>query len=91
MRTLVLDCHEMNTREHLHAYLRKVLGLPPHYGDNLDALCDCLGEIGRRTEFVLAHPQQLDYPYGRAFLHAMHDICDGSAALSLRVAGEEPQ
>ena len=36
-----------------HDYLKEVLNLPDYYGKNLDALYDCLCEIGVETQIVL--------------------------------------
>lgn len=36
-----------------HDYLKEVLNFPDYYGKNLDALYDCLCEIGVETEIIL--------------------------------------
>ena len=36
-----------------HDYLKRVLNFPNYYGKNLDALYDCLCEIGVETEIIL--------------------------------------
>ena len=36
-----------------HDYLKEVFDFPEYYGKNLDALYDCLCEIGVETEIVL--------------------------------------
>ena len=36
-----------------HNYLKEVLNFPDYYGKNLDALYDCLTEIGIETEIKL--------------------------------------
>ncbi|MFC4804257.1 barstar family protein [Filifactor villosus] len=45
MREIHLDGKKMKTAEKTHLYLRVKLDLPYYYGDNLDALWDCLSEI----------------------------------------------
>lgn len=50
---LVLNGKRMDTREHAHAHLARRLRLPVHYGNNLDALNDCLGEISKPTRILL--------------------------------------
>ncbi|GIP24350.1 barstar family protein [Paenibacillus sp. J22TS3] len=42
MHSITLDGRQLHTREDLHAALREALDLPSHYGNNLDALWDCL-------------------------------------------------
>ena len=42
---IVLDASRMTSKEEAHAYLKEVLSLPEYYGNNLDALHDCLEEM----------------------------------------------
>ena len=42
---IVLDAKKMTDKEVTHAYLKEVLDLPDYYGNNLDALHDCLEEM----------------------------------------------
>ena len=42
----VLDCYEMYERRVAHEYIAKMLEFPDYYGKNLDALFDCLTEMG---------------------------------------------
>ncbi len=49
---IILDGKRMGDRDALHAELKEKLGLPDYYGDNLDALNDCLGER-REKELVV--------------------------------------
>ena len=42
----VLDGKKMVSREETHAYLKETFGFPEYYGKNLDALHDCLTEMG---------------------------------------------
>ena len=50
-RTLYGLC--MFTREKAHAHLKRRLRLPDYYGENLDALHDCLTDIHTPTEITL--------------------------------------
>lgn len=38
-----------------HDYLKEALNFPDYYGKNLDALYDCLCEIGVETEIILVN------------------------------------
>ena len=42
---ITLDIKEFKDRKKAHLYLKKILNLPDYYGENLDALYDCLGEV----------------------------------------------
>ena len=53
MQHYVIDCREISSREELHRLLAETLSFPEWYGHNLDALFDCLMEIGQDTELVL--------------------------------------
>lgn len=41
---ITLDFKNINSKEELHCYLQQQLQLPDSYGNNLDALHDCLSE-----------------------------------------------
>ena len=43
---IVLDAANMTEKNAAHDYLKKALALPDYYGSNLDALYDCLTELG---------------------------------------------
>lgn len=42
--TVILNARYLGEKEQAHEYLRKTFDFPPYYGNNLDALADCLGE-----------------------------------------------
>ncbi|MDL2318519.1 barstar family protein [Eubacteriales bacterium OttesenSCG-928-A19] len=65
MREIQLDGRDMPSREVAHAYLRNRLGLPGYYGRNLDALYDCLTDIGEPTRITLEHADALTETMGR--------------------------
>ena len=71
----VIDCTNATSKEALHQYLKEVLHLPDYYGGNLDALFDCLTEIGSPTRLVLQHTQRLISlgDYGEALLSTFRD------------------
>ena len=41
----ILDGKKMVSKEEAHKYLKEAFGFPEHYGENLDALHDCLTEM----------------------------------------------
>ena len=45
MEEKIIDCSEIHSREDLHRLFRETLDFPQWYGNNLDALHDCLTEI----------------------------------------------
>ena len=55
MRKRRLNGLFMTTKERAHRHIKRRLRLPDYYGCNLEALCDCLTEIGEPTEITLRH------------------------------------
>lgn len=53
MRTITLELRNIETVAALHIYLQYMLRLPPHYGRNLDALHDALGELAQPTRIIV--------------------------------------
>ena len=49
MEIIILDAQCMNSKSEAHTYLQEKLDFPEYYGKNLDALYDCLTDIGRPT------------------------------------------
>lgn len=72
-----------DTQEAVHEAFAKELGFPAHYGKNLDALHDCLGEIAEPTRVTL-----YDLAGWRRRLGA--DFCRRLAAVLAAAAEENP-
>jgi len=54
MKKIFLDVAGMRSREVAHKYLKNALALPDYYGENLDALYDCLGETCEPVQIVIS-------------------------------------
>ena len=52
MKKVVIDCEKLQQKEQAHLYLAEVFDFPDYYGKNLDALFDCLTELGECTIFL---------------------------------------
>ena len=52
--TIILDACSMVSRSTAHPYLKEKLNFPDYYGNNLDALYDCLTDLGP-TEVYFAN------------------------------------
>ena len=61
---VVLDASRMTDKETTHDYLKKVLDLPEYYGNNLDALHDCLEEM-KDVEIVVMNEECAGEYYGK--------------------------
>lgn len=52
-RKIMLRESELATPSDVHGLLARKLGFPSYYGENLDALEDCLGDIDSPTRIVI--------------------------------------
>ena len=52
MEEKIIDCTKIESREDLHRIFRETLSFPEWYGDNLDALHDCLTEITGKVRLL---------------------------------------
>ena len=68
----VLDAECMQTEEEAHKYLRKQLHLPEYYGENLDALYDCLTEM-EDVEIVIQNFNKIKGSYAVRILQVIED------------------
>lgn len=53
MREITIDCRGFVPRSELHKAFADALSFPDHYGNNLDALHDCLTDISEETRLRL--------------------------------------
>lgn len=77
MKKIILDCSAIADKASLHAALKAALSLPEWYGSNLDALHDCLGELGEPTKLVLQDYSLLAEhlgPYAAQLVYVLH-VC----------------
>ena len=87
-RVIVLNGKRMRTRERAHTHLARSLRLPGWYGRNLDALCDCLGEINVPTVILLRHARLMKQSlgdYGTKLISVLASMTGENTNLSLVV------
>ena len=72
----VLDGKKMVSREETHAYLKETFGFPDYYGNNLDALHDCLTEMGEMEVEIENTAEMLAAlgRYGEILLQVLEDV-----------------
>lgn len=84
MKTVVLDCKKFRTRIRGHKYLAKTLEFPDYYGNNLDALYDCLTELGQRTVLLKNTDVLRDSDcYGAKILRVIEDAANNNPNILL--------
>ena len=54
MKDITIDCSRIASPADLHRLFAEALAFPAHYGNNLDALHDCLTDIFEDTRICLA-------------------------------------
>ena len=90
VRKVILDCEKLTEREQAHQYLAKMLDFPDYYGKNLDALFDCLTELGKCTIVLegAAALRQTD-GYGAKVLKTLEEAARENSGLRLEIKDEE--
>lgn len=83
---VILNCENLTQRERAHQYLARMLDFPDHYGKNLDALFDCLTELGECTVIL---DGGADLPrsggYGAKVLKVLEDAALANPRLRLEL------
>lgn len=64
MKNIILDCAGITGRQILHQRLAASLEFPAYYGENLDALYDCLLDFGADTQLHFLHWEALQQALG---------------------------
>ena len=88
MNIFILDGTRMTDRETCHHYIASVMRFPDYYGSNLDALYDCLGELGDESTVIILNKtillMYLD-DYGEKLLATFRDAAAEPASFNLIV------
>lgn len=82
---ILCDFARLGSADAVYDYLRQELSLPPYFGRNLDALHDCLTDIGAPTRLILTGAEA---PFARRFLPVFRDAARKNRYLSVEVHGE---
>ena len=64
MNLATVSCKEIRSCASLHQALKEELSLPEYYGNNLDALADCLTDLSEDTLLILKDFSALEQTLG---------------------------
>ena len=84
---IVLNAKKMVRKKETHEYLQQMLELPEYYGKNLDALYDCLTEMGETVFFFEDAGEGSDY--FRKVLRVFKDAARENPAISIAEKRDE--
>ena len=79
MKRIILDGKKMTSRKQAHLSIKEKMGFPDYYGCNLDALADCLGEIGEKTRITLKNGKEFEENLGansKGFIRVFEDFAE---------------
>ena len=90
MKHVILDYEQLAKRKQAHLYLAQMLEFPDYYGKNLDALYDCLTELGECTIVLKGQPapDRTD-DYGVKVLNVLKEATLANPALHLEIQETE--
>ena len=70
MKRVWIDGKHINDMASLHRLVSVALGFPSYYGNNLDALYDCLTDLFEETEITVTNAEYLKKNLEKAFRNA---------------------
>lgn len=81
MNNITLKLDKFSKKEELHSYLKKKMKFPDYYGENLDALFDCLTDISTDTAVDIKYDE--DNELQRAVLAVFSDAVSQNTHLAI--------
>ena len=83
---VIINCENLLHRKQAHEYLAQILDFPKHYGNNLDALFDCLTELSDCTIVLMGEELLSQDSYGARIRKVMEDAAQSNPGLKLEKA-----
>lgn len=94
MKEIRIFGYRMKDREKTHAYLKKKLSLPYYYGDNLDALWDCLStDFSPKKIIIYKSNKIIEYlgDYGKSLINLFQDISEKNKFIKVEVIKDKSE
>lgn len=88
MRTVILDGGAIPDRETLHRVLAEEMAFPERYGENLDALFDCLTDLPEETTLTVVNGAALEEAlgaYAGIFFRVLGDAAEETGRFTVTV------
>ncbi len=79
MREIIIDGLKIKSRGELHSAHRVALGFPEYYGNNLDALYDCLTDLFEDSRIVIKNYGALKDSLGAYAFAYRRTVCDAAS------------
>ena len=78
MKKIVIDGAAISSMMELHALLKAELSFPEWYGNNLDALYDCLTDLHEEASLTLLRPEELSRALDTAYPRLLRLLSDAA-------------
>jgi len=88
MKEIRLNGAEMVDKAATHAYLKRKLTLPEYYGNNLDALWDCLSTDFAQKKIIIRKPEAMIEnlgSYGEAIIKLFKEVAEENKYIEVHV------
>ena len=91
MQEIRLNGDKMVDKATTHAYLKRKLTLPHHYGENLDALWDCLSTDLSLKKITIYKPAALIKnlgTYGESIIEIFQEVANDNQCIQIEIENE---
>lgn len=78
MKHAIIDGSAVTSMAEVHRLLAEQLAFPQWYGNNLDALHDCLTELAEETHIEILSPERLAETLGSGYVRLCRVLTDSA-------------